>query len=226
MKIPSIIFAIAVLLLAEAGFAQNFVNLNFESANVPTILLGQPSPGVSSTNGIPGWTPYFNGQPVSQIAHNDDSIGGALIIIEGPDWFPSQILQGLYSVKIFGDSNLSGNSENTNTTAIGQAGQIPANALSLTFLGSFFFGVQVMFNGQSLPYSAIGSGANYTIYGADISAFAGQTGELRFFAPINASGLLDDIQFSTQPIPEPSGLALFDVSTLLFGFFRRRKSSR
>ena len=53
---------------------------------------------------------------------------------------------------------------------------------------------------------AISNAANYTIYGADISAYSGQTGELLFTAPFRISGMLDNIQFSSTPLPELNGL--------------------
>jgi hypothetical protein len=68
----------------------------------------------------------------------------------------------------------------------------------------------------------IGSASAATIVGEDISSFAGQTGQLLF----QGGGELDNIVFSTQPIPEPSSFVLFGTSALLLGFFRRRNSSR
>jgi hypothetical protein len=59
--------------------------------------------------------------------------------------------------------------------------------------------------------------------GGDISAIAGQTGQLLFTALsgtiFNAGyGLLDNIQFSTQAIPEPGVFGLFGFGALLLGF--------
>jgi hypothetical protein len=53
-----------------------------------------------------------------------------------------------------------------------------------------------------------------------MSQFAGQTGELRFTA-VNSSGRLDFIQFSNQPIPEPSTVGLFAIGVLLLGWRSR-----
>jgi hypothetical protein len=59
----------------------------------------------------------------------------------------------------------------------------------------------------------------YHEWGVDISGFAGQVGELRFsIGPGTAgSSFLDFIQFSTQPIPEPSALAMIGLGGLVFG---------
>ena len=50
-----------------------------------------------------------------------------------------------------------------------------------------------------------GSASTYYVYGGDVSAYAGQAGELRFFG----GGYLDNIQFSNLQIPEPSVLGLY-----------------
>ena len=47
----------------------------------------------------------------------------------------------------------------------------------------------------------------------NISMFAGQTGELRLGSD---GGVVDNIQFSLEPIPEPSAFALFVLGSLLF----------
>ena len=67
------------------------------------------------------------------------------------------------------------------------------------------------FSGQVIPLTQVGSGPNYSILGGDISAFAGQNGELRFTA---GSGVLDNIQFSPIAIPEPSTVSLVALAGL------------
>ncbi len=108
--------------------------------------------------------------------------------------------------------------------AISQTGMIPVDALSLRFLA---FGPQILvtFGGQSLSLSPLVSGPGLgTLFGADISAFAGQTGELRFTAPnLSSMGFpndvfLDDISFSPQAEPEPSVFGLFTFGALLLGW--------
>jgi hypothetical protein len=77
----------------------------------------------------------------------------------------------------------------------------------------------------------LGSGANYTLYGADVTAFAGSVGELRFCAlstPENRyhNVFLDSIAFSPEVVPEPSALALVGGGLslfLLFSYGRKQK---
>ena len=200
---------------------QAFVNLDFESANVPDVPAGQFGADVAVTEGLPGWTAYLGGGQVNQIGHNDISIGGAYISIQGPQWNSSQILQGQYTVLLQGQ--FSQTFPSPVSAAIAQTGQIPMTAHSLFFWGNNI-SLQVTFNGQVIPYSAFGSGPNYTIYGGDISALAGQTGELRFTGFNFGGDSLDNIMFSPQSVPEPSVFGLFALGSLLLGWRMRHKA--
>ncbi len=74
-----------------------------------------------------------------------------------------------------------------------------------------------------LSFIATSNAPNFTVWTADISAYAGQYGQLSFTAPWQSSGLLDNIQFSSAPIPEPNGLALAALGGLLLGLRRWKK---
>src|SRR6266496_796201 len=75
-------------LVPRISLAQGtFQNLDFESATVPIVPAGQLGPDVSTAQGLPGWTAYLpRVTTVTQIGHNDISIGGASISIQGPEW--------------------------------------------------------------------------------------------------------------------------------------------
>ena len=80
---------------------------------------------------------------------------------------------------------------------------------------------QVSFDGQRMPIIPLSGHGDYFLVGADISGFAGQTGELKFLvAPqqFGVMGYLDNIQFSPEPLPEPSTLCLFGFGALLLGW--------
>ncbi len=113
------------------------------------------------------------------------------------------------------------------SAAIGQTGQIPISAQSLIFL-SGSESMQATFSGQPIPLSELGRTSSYLILGGDISFFAGQTGELRFTMPSVQFSFnipyLDDIQFATQPIPEPGVFGLFAFGALLLGWGLRHKT--
>jgi hypothetical protein len=62
--------------------------------------------------------------------------------------------------------------------------------------------------------------STYTLYGADITGYGGQSVELRFTAYTPDGGLnnvnLDSITFSSQPIPEPNAAVLFLITGIFF----------
>ena len=83
----------------------------------------------------------------------------------------------------------------------------------------------VSFAGHALTPVPLASGPGLAeSYGCDISPYAGQYGQLTFSAPDTLVGqnILDDIMFSTQPIPEPGLAALLAVGAALFGLMRRK----
>ena len=68
-RILSIVVVHAALL--SDGYGQgNFINLDFELANVPDIPAGQYGADVSSTDGVPGWTTYIGTNQGTTIRHN------------------------------------------------------------------------------------------------------------------------------------------------------------
>ena len=74
---------------------------------------------------------------------------------------------------------------------------------------------------QIVPFAAIGSEPNYTLYGANISAWADDTEQITFSAQAVVLGLnnwtIDEISFSPTALPEPSIVALTAMGGLLFG---------
>ena len=82
-----------------------------------------------------------------------------------------------------------------------------------------------MVGSQTVPFTAVGTGPNYTLYAANIAAWAGDTEALTFSALQASGGLnnwtIDDILFSPNAVPEPSPLALTGIVGLLFALYRR-----
>ena len=201
-----------ILGLVVAVKGQGFVNLNFERA-------GNPS-NQATTNLIPGWTAYLNGISQTYVGYDDVSLGaGAVWLYDTNSGTGYATPQGKYFVY------LQGGYKNGGSPAIGQTGTIPVGSQSI-----YFWGVDgdmtITFNGFLLAFFKYNSTPNYDIWAADVSAYAGQTGELRFTAPdgnafndgnpFGANGLIDNIQFSSSPVPEPQAAVLGVLGVLLF----------
>lgn len=215
-----VIVAILFLATIQIGFSQgSFVNLNFESPILPLTPDGFSQ--VPITKALPGWTGYIGGEQVNTVAYNARALDAAAISLHdtsSPSFTP---IQGNYSVFIQGGRFAPFGA------AIGQTAQIGSQINSLFFLAQFdnvFPGPQVTFAGQIISYFEFSRSNNYSTFAADVSALAGQTGELRFtsFPGIAGSTLLDGIRFSTAIVPEPSTFALTGIGAFLFAVFRKR----
>ena len=67
----------------------------------------------------------------------------------------------------------------------------------------------VSVGGVPLGQIPLGNTANYTLYGADVTAFGGRTEELRFEVFGLGGFTLDSIEFSPLAVPEPGIWSLF-----------------
>ena len=207
-----------VLILPFCVEASPFQNLNFEKAITPLII--DESKEVAVSDAVPGWSVYDRtGLPASRMFFNTFSLGDPRVSLQSSDSLYAPPIQGHFTVLLqaanFGFT----------TVAIGQVGQIPTDAVSLRFYGSM--SLKVTFAGQPLELVQISSGVGYDHIGADISAFAGQTGELRFTAsnsPVSTFLYLDVIRFSAVAVPEPGGYALMGVGLFGLGWWRRLRA--
>jgi len=179
-KLIPVIFTAALLNLAEAGFGQGFVNLNFESAS----LVPAGPFEVQFAQAFPGWIGTVGGVQqtiaISNTIYLDTS--GISIINGNYDNFgfgPAGPLQGNYTAIL--QAGLHGD------TSLSQTGLVPANAQSLQFEAvqavdgvSAMIPFVVTLGGQNLSLTVISNALNYTLYGAIISSWAGQTAQLSF----------------------------------------------
>lgn len=213
MKLPRIAcFGLILLSGLINAVGQGFGNLNFERSTIHT-------DGETAT--LEGWTvygfPYANS---SDVWFNTIALDAPAVTLQGTNSLCCPAIQGRYSVLLQGGTFAGGMVYNTNGASVFQTGQIPVTSQLLTYWAGPTIGVS--FNGQPLSAVALGSTASYTVWGVDVSAYAGQTGELRFTAPWQRGGMLDAIQFSATAIPEPSTLALGSICVLcLFALVKR-----
>ena len=240
MKVPGLKFKIPSrrhwLLLAVALFTAvcvqgqgAFQNLNFEAANVSGYPVGAND--VPITAALPGWSAFytsagFGTTQVNQVWYDAISGGGQIISVNdintGGGFTP---LAGNYSAALFGGIN------NTDST-ISQSGLVPGYAKSLRLDAAYsLLPFTVALNGQNLSVVPLANAGAYTIYGVDVSGYAGQSVTLSIREPgpavgPNASSLfLDNILFSNQSIPEPATWALLVCGAGLLGLARRQRKA-
>lgn len=186
-----------------------FQNLDFEAAHNLPLAGGD----VAISNAMPSWTAFAGSNVLATIPYN------IAYIVPQVGLYGSNTLEisGAFSVLLRGNGSIS------------QTGLIPGDAESLIFKGRWtsLTPLEISLGGQSLSYIAISSGADYTLYGAEISAFSGETVRLDFLATTPSFYLIDDIQFSPQVIPEPSSLAVLVSGGIIAAnrFVRRRKAN-
>lgn len=226
MKAAKLIPIVAIFLLAANAHAQGtFQNLDFEQANPVSTGNTQMPNSVTAASAFPFWTVTIGGVQQTQVEYNDGSLGAPAVVLLGPPppTPPLPVIDGNYSVLLTGSFPAS-------IPAISQTGLIPSGTESLLFEVQPGAGVNgtliVMVGTQTVPISAVGTGANYTLYGANISAWAGDTEQLTFEASQSVSAglnnwVVDDISFSPEAVAEPTALALTGIGGLLFALYRR-----
>jgi hypothetical protein len=203
----AVLLAIAGQSLLSVRAQGTFQNLNFESATLPVIPSGQYGGPVSILSGIPRWKGYMGNNQVTQVLHNNMTLGSSSIDILGPNFTYGNIapIDGNYSVLLQPGASSSGFAD----ASIAENGTIPSDTSYLQFKAWVQTSLSVSFNGHDLTLVPISTTSSYVLYSADLSSFAGQTGELRFTAPFYSSGannvLLDSISFA---VPEPSVFVL------------------
>lgn len=219
----------AVFGLTMAGFSQgSFQNLNFEEANPVAAGNGY----YSTASSLPGWQVFYGTTPISTIPVVTYPGGGDLSLTSAQLVTGASAIDGSDSVCLLGgvveNFGPGGSSLTPEAASISQTGLIPSGSQSLLFKAASFGNgpLTVDIGGQSISFAALGGGPSYTLYGANISAWAGQTETLTFSAspgvPSISNWELDDISFSPNSVvPEPNLLGLTAVGGIIFALNRR-----
>ncbi len=227
---------IALLLISatvEDGFSQEaFQNLNFEAADVAGYAPNSST--VPTSSAFPGWQAIYGANPPSaQVWYDGLSIGGPMIsILDNKAGSP---IQGNYSADLF--AAVVGTT--TYSVTLSQTGVVPASTESIEMdanqaASSSFV---VTLGGEPVNMVPLQRFANYTLWGGDASAFAGQDVALSIteLPPANQEYSpslleLDNITFSqTTVTPEPGTLSLLVVGATAFAvrsWWKRVKASR
>lgn len=227
------------LTLVPANCAE-FENLDFESPRLPLIAdSGDDYGRVPLSDALRGWTGYIGDGVLPLASFNAAFLSSAGISLGGPGGWPSSyprfgeknIIAGHYSAFLQSGANLSGGLRYA-SASLAQVGDVPLDALSLQLSIDAVGLFSVSLGGQALDLFALEVTPDSTLYGADISAFRGQTTELRIttYDPLDPTRQtflwLDSIRFSPTAVPEPSSVVLGLAALATFGVARRVRRRR
>lgn len=216
-------YVLATALGCAAACGQGFINLDFEQAVV------QPLPPdnifLDWTMAVPGWS-HSDGASTSFVYYQQEHLGEQQIFLlmdsTSPVWAPGTQLDGEYSLAFASGVQSTDPASDWVNAFIAQTGDVPGSARSLRLLATGPF--QVFLGGKEIVMFSLGDNA----YGGDISAFAGSTAELKIVNTASAGDIhyysvVDDIVFSSEPIPEPTtGLLIWLGGGVLISFRFRR----
>jgi hypothetical protein len=183
---PAVLSLITILATSSIDAQPAFQNLNFEQAN--PISAGNPFYPylITSASGLPYWTVSYGNVQQTQIPYNAPSTGATWVTLIGPgsETFGESPIDGNYSVLLTGGGTPLG-------ASISQTGLIPPGTQSLLFEAQpeipGFGLLDVSIGGENVPFFAVGTGSDYTLYGVNITAWADQTEQLTFSAPSGSS---------------------------------------
>jgi hypothetical protein len=216
---------LTILGAVSPSWAQgDFQNLDFESGRLVPVP-NDPNKRFYFAEAFPGWAGYVGENQITEIFYNTTPITAASISLMGRDApFGNRVLEGQYNAYLHAGALTFTSFVDT---SIAQVGLVPRDSRYLLF-NAYGIEFSVSLAGQNIPIFALGGGPNNTLYGGDISAFAGQIGELRFTSRITPQPAfntfsLDSIRFS--PVPEPSTWALLGVGALALGYRLHRRAS-
>lgn len=211
-----------------SAFAQDFINLDFEDA----VIVPDPSSpfypsAINASDALPGWTAPSSVGP-NDVLYNTVTLGSPTVAILGTGGFPPA-LDGNFSIYLYGRAGYS------TGASISQTGLVPVNTSSILFIAQSTIPssgggpLLVSLGGQSISYSAISTGPNYTTYAGNIPpGLAGKSEQLTISASsgVNNFWEVDDIEFSTAPVPEPNSFGLFALGGLFVAWRHWRGSVR
>jgi hypothetical protein len=208
----------SLFLCSKLALAQgSFQDLDFGAANVTGYTVGGYIPNSSA---FPGW------QTVpSEVVYDGISSGLPFIsITDSKNPFGLAPINGVYGADLFAAGNVS--------ASLSQTGNVPAGteSIQLDANQSEHSTFVIMLGGDSITMFPLQNGPDYTVYGGNVSTWAGQNTTLSITElppsnPAYSPSLLqlDNITFSpTSVAPEPTPLALMGIGGLLFALYRPR----
>jgi hypothetical protein len=236
---------VGALLLSYAAnspstFAAAFTNLNFEQA---VVVVNDPMFGhLDWSVALPGWIPPSGNPNTATVfyGHGHFGTGSLMMLVDG---IPPQVQPGPTIAPLAGDYSLSVRGSyfaDEGDAWISQTGDVPASARAIELIVSGDAPV-ISLDGSMIPLAAVGQVGGATRYAGNATSFAGINALLKINFPATTwtqetweeeafiasggsnSGIIDDIQFTTRIIPEPSACALSAVALAGLLAFRRWK---
>jgi hypothetical protein len=216
-------------------WAQAFQNLDFESASLITVS-GGGLPTVEFSPAFYGWTGFDGSDQLDTALYDRTFLDSTGISILDTAPLPfgvfGSLIDGNYTAVLQAGLGSTGPTD----VSLAQTGLVPPGTKSLAFYalpivapsGASPFTVSLGGVNLNLISSPVAN-ENYTLYQADVSAFAGLTEMLKFtlFSEnphvSNRYLSLDDIMFSPDAIPEPSSLSLLTIGILSLAFWHRTR---
>jgi len=211
---------------------QAFQDLDFELAN-PVAGQGDPGGTATSASSLPGWNVSMGATPQTFVYQNTLTLGLGSVDLLGPGYAAAGtqgpgnagVMDGRYTLFLQAGSPLG-----RGAATIDQVGTIPLGDVTIEWKQWDWSPaatlMSVTFGGNALTPVVMGSGANYTLYGADVTGYSGQTADLQFSAQWDNGTPswvgLDDISFSpTAVVPEPNIAVLGMMGGVVFALRRR-----
>ncbi|MEI7808252.1 MAG: hypothetical protein WCJ07_07180, partial [Verrucomicrobiota bacterium] len=227
------IISLCLITLSGVCFAQLIPNGSFENGTIPS------STGSGETldpaTALPGWS--ILGSP---LYFQYGPLGGPVISLTPTTSFPaSNGTNSVYLQAGFGGA--------TNPVSLWRSLSVPLNVNAITFQSRALYDPNLYPAGYYLPLLVSAAGlsvtptylstdaSGYQTLGIDVSPYLGTSMELRFSImlsgetwPFGGGGgawQIDNIRYSTNPVPEPDVLTLLSVGAVMLGLQYCRKKT-
>ena len=206
-----------------------FVNLDFESVVQPLVIDPTLNSAPIST-ALPGWQLLTGSASLDYVYYNDVTLtpyAGASLYSAGNSI--GTVIDGQYTITLnSGLLRVPGPLLGV-SSAISQTGLVPAGSRSILLKGGGG-PFSVSLNGQQIPMVPIAAQPHFTLFAGDVSPFSGSDAQLSIAVHYDGNWPLgqyhffsvDDIQFSPNPVPEPSVFAVLALGSACLFYVSRR----
>lgn len=206
--------------VATSADGQAFTNLDFEAAIVAP---ANPPFGFLDWNlAAPGWS-HSSGADSGIVYYGGTHLGlTQWFLLTDSATQPGGVLSGTYSMRFASGHESNSESAPWVNAYLSQTGVIPNDAKSLTLLANGPLGLSI--NGTSIPLVSLGGPS----FAADVSSYSGSAVEIRFTnvsLQIFDAVSIDNIGFSTSPVPEPATWILFCMGAVVAPVCRRARQA-